>query len=220
MVLKRLTATQNHSPTSFGPHAGSRAKAALERAGEMQLRSTSVWQRNQLAFQTHQGGSAGSKTVSEPRRQVNAGPWEIIRLQAPSCSPGGALGGQGCKPVLCLARVQTSTPPLLSALGLRKREPCLPSPFPCTRRASAGFGWTGVAWKGRPKASGCCCCPEDRRSLERCCSGPTHYGFGYPITHGFCWAVSAVHTTKEEISSQKEAEILKQYLSPNRWKHC
>jgi len=64
MVLKRLKATQNRSPTSFGPHAGSRAEAAVGRAGEMQLRRASVQQRNQLAIQTHQGGSAGRKQLN------------------------------------------------------------------------------------------------------------------------------------------------------------
>lgn len=65
MILKRLKATQNPSSTLFEPCAGSRAEAVLGRAREMQLRSTSVWQRNQPVIQTHQGGSPGSKRANE-----------------------------------------------------------------------------------------------------------------------------------------------------------
>lgn len=102
MILKRLKATQSPSSTSFAPCVGSRAEAALGRAREMQLRSASVWQRNQPVKQTHQGGSAVSKRASEHRQQVNVRPWENIGLQAPSRSPVGALGGQGHKTVLLL----------------------------------------------------------------------------------------------------------------------
>lgn len=85
-----------------------------------------MWQRNQVAIQTHHGGSAGSKTASEGQttgEHRGAGSFPLSRGSI------GMLGLQNSA-ALVSARVQTSTPPLPSTLGLRTRELHLPSPLP------------------------------------------------------------------------------------------
>lgn len=104
-----------------------------------------------------------------------------------------------CCSCLCKGPDQHPSPPVHA----RAEEKGTPSAQPFTLHKQS-FSWLWLEQGhlvGTPKTSGCCFCPEDGRSLEQCCSGPTHCVFRSPITHGFCKAVSAVCTRKEEISS-------------------